>query len=279
MTYISNLSLNIHILLNPTISLSLLYLYVTLINVQSMIIDFEINMGDIVQGNRIVSKKPLPELPEIWHGKPFVEIVFNLTQEALDKNPDREWMRNGQTGEFLLLKDMMPKCMKTASVLTSKGLKEGDVVHVVMTNSVEFHTTVFAIWMLGATASLADPSLRTSVLLEQIKETRSSIIICRSDHGLNKSNVSDQIVTIENLFRDESLLSSIPDFSDARKAIDQTLVIFWSSGTTGRPKGIAHGINFFLRSLVKSAFPPATLLQTVSSIEETYRLLIQGINV
>ena len=155
--------------------------------------------------------------------------------------------------------------MKAASVLTSKGLKEGDVVHVVMTNSVEFHATVFAIWMLGGTASLADPSLRTSVLLEQIKETRSSIIICRSDHDLNKSNVTDQIVTIENLFRDESLLGSemIPNFSVARRAMDQTLVIFWSSGTTGRPKGIAHGINFFLRSLVKSAFPPATLLQTV----------------
>ena len=230
-----------------------------------MIIDFVVNMADIVQGNRIVSKKPLPELPEIWHGKPFVEIVFNLTQEALEKNPDQEWMRNGQSGENLLLKDMIPKCMKAASVLTSKGLKEGDVVHVVMTNSVEFHTTVFAIWMLGGTASLADPSLRTSVLLEQIKETRSSIIICRSDHDLNKSDVSDQIVTIENLFRDESLLGSemIPDFSVARRAIDQTLVIFWSSGTTGRPKGIAHGINFFLRSLVKSAFPPATLLQTV----------------
>ena len=230
-----------------------------------MIIDFVVNMADIVQGNRLVSKKPLPELPEIWQGKPFVEIVFNLTQEALEKNPDQEWMRNGQSGENLLLKDMIPKCMEAASVLTSKGLKEGDVVHVVMTNCVEFHTTVFAIWMLGGTASLADPSLRTSVLLEQIKETRSSIIICRSDHDLNKSDVSDQIVTIENLFRDESLLGSemIPDFSLARRAIDQTLVIFWSSGTTGRPKGIAHGINFFLRSLVKSAFPPATLLQTV----------------
>ena len=56
---------------------------VTLINVQSMIIDFEVNMADIVQGNRIVSKKPLPELPEIWHGKPFVEIVFNLTHGSL----------------------------------------------------------------------------------------------------------------------------------------------------------------------------------------------------
>ena len=55
----------------------------------------------------------------------------------------------------------------------------------------------------------------------------------------------------------------MPDFSLAKKAIEWPLVIFWSSGTTGRPKGIAHGINFFLRSLVKSAFPPATLLQTV----------------
>ena len=69
--------------------------------------------------------------------------------------------------------------------------------------------------------------------------------------------------------------------------IEEKLVIFWSSGmfwkfmrdqidflkliyfffsinqgTTGRPKGIAHGKNFLLNTLKKSQLPSSVLLQT-----------------
>ena len=40
------------------------------------------------------------------------------------------------------------------------------------------------------------------------------------------------------------------------------MIIFWSSGTTGKPKGIAHGQNFLMKSLIKSQFSAGILLQT-----------------
>ena len=41
------------------------------------------------------------------------------------------------------------------------------------------------------------------------------------------------------------------------------MVFFWSSGTTGKPKGIAHTRRLLQMSLAESQFPrPSTILQT-----------------
>ena len=226
-------------------------------------------MADIYLERHLISKTPLSELPENWHGKPFVEIIFNLCQKVLKSNPDQEWLRNGQTGQYLLFKDIEAKCIKAAKILSSNGLKKGDTVHIDLPNCVEFHVTVFAVWLLGGITSLADPSLRQNVLLEQIKDVNAAFAICHSNHLLNTSSSMIQIITLEDVFESRLVMTNDVrlDFSTAKSVMHETLVIFWSSGTTGRPKGIAHGINFFLRCLVKSDFPPATLLQTVQDFK------------
>ena len=72
------------------------------------------------------------------------------------------------------------------------------------------------------------------------------------------------LLQVDNLFKDqpkdsfESYLALLKDNNHD----EGTMVIFWSSGTTGKPKGIVHGRNFLLNGLTKSQFPPATLLQT-----------------
>ena len=221
-------------------------------------------MADLYQGNRLVSKKLQGELPDNWHGKSFIEIVFEIIQESLEKNPDQEWLRDAQKGDSLFVKEISSKCLQAVKVLASYGLQEGDVVHLVLPSCIEFHVTVFAIWLLGGIASLTDPSLRTSTLLEQIKDIEASFVLCHSDHELNLPGKTYKVIKMENIFGNTSLenVPSRPDFSIARRLMDKSLVIFWSSGTTGKPKGIAHGKNFFIYSMVKKDLVPDTLLQT-----------------
>ena len=119
-----------------------------------------IKMADICAENRLISKTPLPELPENWQGKSFVEIIFSLCQAASESHPGQEWLRDAQKGDVLFLKEIKSKCVEAARVLSSHGVKEGDTVHVLMPNCVEFHVTVFAVWLLGGIASLSNPRLR-----------------------------------------------------------------------------------------------------------------------
>ena len=122
-----------------------------------------------------------------------------------------------------------------AQPLVKLCLQEGDVVHIVLPSCIEFHVTVFAIWFLGGIASLTDPSLRISTLLEQIKDIQASFVICQSDHELNLPGKTYKVIKMENIFGNTSLenVHSRPDFSIARRLMDKTLAIFWSSGTAG----------------------------------------------
>jgi len=54
------------------------------------------------------------------------------------------------------------------------------------------------------------------------------------------------------------------DFEDLPPSrIDDVMIIFWSSGTTGKPKGIQHTNKLLMNSLQKMPFPPgATTLQS-----------------
>ena len=80
-------------------------------------------MADLYQGNRLVSKKPQCELPDNWHGKSFIEIVFKIIQESLEKIPDQVWLRDAQKGDSLFVKEISSKCLQAVKVLASYGLQ------------------------------------------------------------------------------------------------------------------------------------------------------------
>ena len=215
-------------------------------------------MADLKE-NVLYSKLPDSQCPSDWQEKSFVEIILNLTRKFPS---NKTWLIN-VGGGVMTSGEIAERAFEAANYLSKRGLQKGETVHIVLGNCVEFHVTVFGVWILGGIASLADPSLTEQVLKKQVSDTKSSMLVCSTQNLDKISKVAQGQVTVVNVddwFRKSKDIPRCP--WPAKVEDDATLVIFWSSGTTGRPKGIRHGRKFLMRSLVKSSFPPDTLLQT-----------------
>ena len=58
------------------------------------------------------------------------------------------------------------------------SLRPGSTVHLCLPNTTEYYFPVFASWLCGAVASVADPSLPASVTAIQLGETDASVVFC-----------------------------------------------------------------------------------------------------
>jgi acyl-coenzyme A synthetase/AMP-(fatty) acid ligase len=209
--------------------------------------------------------KSYKEKPE-WNGKSFIEVVFQCIRDEIKYKGERPWLVDTTTGETLSIGQVEVEALKAAEVLRASGLGKGDVLHVVVPNSIKFHVTVFGAWLLGAAASVADPSLNEDILKTQLDETKAKVVVCNAE-SLQKVSRAARNAAVVVRVEDYDAASPTEVADNYIKSLinannEDTMVIFWSSGTTGRPKGIAHTNNFLFNVLKKSAFPPSTLLQS-----------------
>ena len=122
------------------------------------------------------------------------------------------------------------------------------------------------VWLCEGINSCADPGLSVPVLKQQFEDTNAKIVICyegsrknvyetlKQNGQLGKTQVivlekacpnenEDQPITEENFLfikdflKNAEKLPQPPLLQDGIPKDDETYVIFWSSGTTGLPKG------------------------------------------
>ena len=122
----------------------------------------------------LVSKEPIPKIPEDWKHKHYVEVLFEFIRNC----ENQEWLVDGEVQERIYTFDVEQKSLQVAHVLSQQGCGRNDIVHIVLKNSILYHSVVFGIWLLGGIVSLADPGLTKDVLEEQIKDTNAKFVIC-----------------------------------------------------------------------------------------------------
>ena len=134
------------------------------------------------------------------------------------------------------------------------GLSPGDRVAIVMRNRPEYLEALFAIWRAGLVAVPVNARLHRDEIAYILEHSQSAIVVTDADHADDVESVagtsgSRQVAVVAPGERWDRLTASAPAPLVDRRPEDPAW-LFYTSGTTGRPKGatLTHR-NLLLMSL------------------------------
>ena len=201
---------------------------------------------------------PKDFLPDYIYPLPEVRLpsLINACQLLLDSHVDEgrgnkiAIIYKGNKISFL---DLQRRVNKFANALISLGIEKYDRVMVRMPNRPQFVIACLACWRLGAIPVLTHHMIKSPEIIFRANDTKAKAIIVSSDTFSAVKEALNQCPTIKAVITTNKRVGNYQFFEDlVKKQPDQCkttetkksdwLRIIYSSGTTGRPKGIISAI-------------------------------------
>lgn len=199
-------------------------------------------------------------------------FAFDIVDEIAKKSPDKLAMlhltKDKQERRFSF-GDMSKLSSKAANYFESLGIKKGDKVMVVLKRHYEFWITITALHKMGAVIIPATNLLKEHDFEYRYKAGDVKAIICTADGDTadeaekaakNNQDVSVKIMVGENRLGWHDFDKEYESFSDSyeRKPDsacgDDTMLMFFTSGTTGYPKVAEHSYTYALGHYITAKY-------------------------
>jgi len=215
----------------------------------------------IIESPNFISS-PFADL-DIPNNLPLPEYMLN----QFSKFGKSTALVDGITGNEISYATLQTMIVKVASALVSLGFGEGDVATLCSPNCPEYIVMFLAVGAAGGTISTVNPAYTSEELDRAVNQVRSKILIISSDLVGHTKNLSQRCPTIKEAivfgkadgcrsFSDllESDMSLFPGKLDIN-CLDRSVVIPFSSGTTGLPKGVMLTHYNILSNILQSSTP------------------------
>ena len=196
------------------------------------------------------------EMPSVTHANPGgpdrinkPETLRELLESRATVAPDKEFLFSEADGRRFTFVEFDRAVNRTAELLKARGVGTGDVVSLLMPNSVEYIIAYFACWKLGAIAGPVNSLLKAQEISFVISDSETKVLLVHSDFLPTIENIRTELPGLGEviIFDDEAVATK--DFTgdrlEASREInrDSEAIIIYTSGTTGKPKGclLTHG--------------------------------------
>lgn len=201
---------------------------------------------------------------------------FNFAYDVMDvwaeEKPDKIamiWTDEEDHEKFFTYKDLKLQSDQTASYFASLGIGHGDMVMLILKRRYEWWLSMLALHKLGAVAIPATHMLTKHDIIYRNNRASVKAIVCVGDSYVltQIEEAMPESQTVETLI---SIGPEVPDgFHDWHKewehaptfvrpehpnSNEDTMLMYFTSGTSGEPKMVAHDFLYALGHLVTGAF-------------------------
>ncbi len=205
---------------------------------------------------------------------------FDVVDVLAEKEPDKTalvWCNDKGEERFFTFKEISELSAKAANAFAKLGIKRGDKVILILKRRYQFWYSIIALHKLGATVIPATNLLTSKDIAYRIDAADAKMVLCTGvpgdddevithvNEGVAKCERPDEIIKAcvrgqrEGYADFDTLVEEAsPEFGredwDANYSPELISLMYFTSGTTGHPKMVAHDFNYPLGHIATGAF-------------------------
>ena len=201
----------------------------------------------------------------LQNGTPIVPENFNFAYDVIDviarETPEKRaiiWVDDSGDKKFFTFADLSRMSNAVANYLVSRGLKKGDTVLLFLRRRWEYWVLMMAMHKTGIIPIPSTNQLKAEDIKYRIDTAESKAIIAFDDGHIIpeiKSAIGDSdVMLISNDEIADSIKTMPATFERVSNENTDTMVIYFTSGTTDLPKMVAHNYAYPLGHINTAVF-------------------------
>ena len=171
--------------------------------------------------------------------------IPELLKQRVTAAPDKPFLFSEADNRQFTYSEFEAAVNRTARLLANNGVGKGDVISLLLPNSVEYVIAYFACWQIGALAGPINSLLKAQEIEYVISNSEAKALLVNSEYLPIIEAIRDRLPLVITFDNEAAATSSVSDAQTPGAEISSAdeAIIIYTSGTTGKPKGclLTHG--------------------------------------